>query len=154
MRKLSRVSFVVALSTLLLLVVTLGVFGQTPANAATSAQGELEAIKSLSIPDQRDAWIEIANSIRASATYNCCLEQPCWYCIQKTPGHGEGAKCSCIEDVLKAENPCGECIGEIMEGHGLPFLKPYFAPAIAEKVGEQHLEALQLIIEDMYPETE
>lgn len=151
MFKLSRVSYVSVL-TLLLVAVPLGVFGLASASAETATKAQVEAIESLSVSERREIWIEVANNIRGEVAYHCCLEDACWYCIQKTPGHGEGAKCECLQDVLNAENPCGECIGEIMEGHGLPALKPYFAAAIAEKVGMQHLEPLEKIIEDMYPE--
>jgi len=47
-------------------------------------------------------------------------------------------------------HPCGECIGEILEGHGNPYLAEYFAAAIAEEVGEQHLEILKQIISEEY----
>lgn len=102
----------------------------------------------------RENWMAMADEIRGKLAregrYDCCLIKPCWYCIQKTPGHGEGADCACRQDILNGEHPCGECIGEILEGHGLPELKPYYAPAIAHKVGEQHLAHLESIINDMY----
>tara|TARA_Y100000310_G_C20631908_1_gene789110 strand:+ start:585 stop:1043 length:459 start_codon:yes stop_codon:yes gene_type:complete len=82
--------------------------------------------------------------------YRCCLENPCAYCIEKTPGHGKGATCDCLSDVVNGVHPCGECIGEIMEGHGNPFLAQYFAKAIAEKVGMQHIGSLKAIMFDMY----
>lgn len=119
------------------------------------SEDHLGAIKSQSVPGQRDAWIEVANSIRGTLAmegkYDCCLEKPCWYCIQKTPGHGEGAECTCRQDILNGLHPCGECIGEILEGHGLAELKPYYAKAIAHKVGIGHESHLQEIIDDMYP---
>ncbi|MFQ5620923.1 MAG: hypothetical protein ACE5FT_03695 [Candidatus Nanoarchaeia archaeon] len=82
--------------------------------------------------------------------YRCCLEKPCTYCIEKTPGHGEGASCDCLSDVVNGRHPCGECIGEILEGHGNPYLKEYFAEAIAEETGEK--EAIQIIIDEKYPD--
>lgn len=116
----------------------------------------LAMIKDKSVAEQRAAWISIADNIRGklamAGKYDCCLEKPCWYCIQKTPGHGEGAECSCRQDILNGLHPCGECIGEILEGHGLAELKPYYAKAIAHKVGVQHEVHLQEIIDDMYPE--
>lgn len=93
---------------------------------------------------------EIQEGMRAQGDYRCCLEKPCTYCIEKTPGHGEGAVCSCLDDLMNGVHPCGECIGEILEGHGSPYLSKYFANAIAEKVGEQHLNTLQQIIEEKY----
>ena len=82
--------------------------------------------------------------------YKCCLEKPCTYCIEKTPGHGEGATCSCLEDVMNGVHPCGECIGEILEGHGNRFISKYFATAIAEEVGPQYLDTFKRIIADKY----
>ena len=41
----------------------------------------------------------------ASGDYRCCLDTPCIYCIEKTPGHGEGATCSCLEDVVEGRHP-------------------------------------------------
>jgi len=80
--------------------------------------------------------------------YACCLKKPCTYCIEKTPGHGEGAACDCLSDVMNGRHPCGECIGEILEGHGNKFIAQYFATAVAEETGE--LAAIQKIVEDKY----
>lgn len=146
---IAKMSLVLGLALVLIAGVFLGYFIKS-----APSEDPLVTIKSLSVPEQRDVWIEVANNIRgtlaAEGKYDCCLEKPCWYCIQKTPGHGEGAECTCRQDILAGRHPCGECIGEILEGHGLPELKPYYAKAIAHKVGEQHLEHLQEIIDDMY----
>ncbi len=80
--------------------------------------------------------------------YACCLEKPCTYCIEKSPKHGEGATCTCLEDIMNGVHPCGECIGEILEGHGNLFIAKYFATAIAEETGEE--EAIQRIIKEKY----
>jgi hypothetical protein len=82
--------------------------------------------------------------------YACCLTNPCTYCIEKTPEHGEGATCNCLADVVNGRHPCGECIGEILEGHGNHFLAKFFARAIAEEVGNQYYTPLTGIIEDKY----
>jgi hypothetical protein len=82
--------------------------------------------------------------------YKCCLDKPCTYCIEKTPGHGEGATCTCLEDVINHKHPCGECIGEILEGHGNRFLAKHFASSIAEEVGEEHLDSIKQIISSKY----
>ena len=100
----------------------------------------------------RENMISLKNSIHGdllnNGGYKCCLEKPCTYCIEKTPGHGEGATCTCIEDLINGVHPCGECIGEILEGHGNLYLAEYFAEAISEKTGEK--EAIMRIIEDKY----
>ncbi|MBR9707580.1 MAG: hypothetical protein GOV15_04040 [Candidatus Diapherotrites archaeon] len=102
----------------------------------------------------RDSFISLKQDIQghmmSEEMYSCCLETPCVYCIEKSPGHGEGAECSCLDDVMNGVHPCGECIGEIMEGHGNVFLAPYFATAIAEKVGVEHTLHLKEIMADMY----
>lgn len=112
------------------------------------------AVSAKSIPHQREAFIAAKDSIIGElimkGEYACCLETPCTYCIEKTPGHGEGASCHCLDDVINGVHPCGECIGEIMEGHGNPFLAPYFSRAIAEKVGVRHFSALAEMISDLY----
>ena len=82
--------------------------------------------------------------------YKCCLVKPCTYCIEKSPGHGEGAECNCIKDLVEGVHPCGECIGEILEGHGNPNLAKYFANAIAEKVGKEHIQTLKEIMKEKY----
>lgn len=118
------------------------------------SEDHLAMIKDKSITEQREDWMAIADNIRAELAkqgkYDCCLVKPCWYCIQKTPGHGEGAECTCRQDILAGLHPCGECIGEILEGHGLVELKSYYAKAIAHKVGVEHEGHLQEIINDMY----
>lgn len=92
----------------------------------------------------------IMSTMMANGDYACCLEKPCTYCIEKTPGHGEGAACHCLDDIVNGKHPCGECIGEILEGHGNKFLSKYFAQAIAEEVGISHLDTLKEIIEEKY----
>lgn len=106
------------------------------------------------ISGHREDFISARDSIMgtmmANGDYACCLEKPCTYCIEKTPGHGEGASCHCLDDIMNGKHPCGECIGEIMEGHGNKFLSKYFAQAIAEEVGISHLDSLKEIIEEKY----
>lgn len=101
---------------------------------------------------EREDFILLKNKIIGEqipqGNYKCCLEKPCTYCIEKTPGHGEGAICNCLEDVMNGKHPCGECIGEILEGHGNVFLAEYFAKAIAEETGE--LDAIKKIISEKY----
>jgi len=92
----------------------------------------------------------ITSNLLASGRYTCCLTIPCSYCIAKTPGHGEGATCDCLEDIVNGQHPCGECIGEILEGHGNKYLSKYFAKSISEEVGEEYLSTLRDIIKDKY----
>lgn len=107
---------------------------------------------SMSMDEMRESFISIKDDIKhdllSKGDYKCCLDKPCTYCIEKTPGHGEGAICSCLEDVMNGVHPCGECIGEILEGHGNKYIANYFATAISEKTGEK--EAIQRIIEEKY----
>lgn len=108
----------------------------------------------MSTDEKRETFISLKNSIqddlRPQVKYRCCLENPCMTCIEKTPGHGEGASCDCMKDIMEGRHPCGECIGGILEGHGNPYLAEYFATAIAEKVGEEHLPTLRKIISEKY----
>lgn len=110
--------------------------------------------KNMHVDEHRDELIAHKESIQgeliSKGEFACCLEKPCTYCIEKTPKHGEGAKCTCLEDVVNGVHPCGECIGEIMEGHGNPYLAQYFAQSIAEEVGEQHLGTLRQIMSEKY----
>jgi hypothetical protein len=102
----------------------------------------------------RESMISMKNEIIGKnitdEKYKCCLEIPCTYCIEKTPGHGEGDSCLCLEDIVNGKHPCGECIGEILEGHGNRFLAKYFAKAIAEEVGVEYEDTLKQIMFDKY----
>lgn len=108
----------------------------------------------MSIGEKRENFIslksEIIGEMMSQGNYKCCLKKPCTYCIEKTPGHGSGASCNCIKDLVEGVHPCGECIGEILEGHGNPYLAEYFARAIAEKVGKEHIDILRGIVEEKY----
>jgi len=108
----------------------------------------------MDMEEKRDHFVSLKNNMQLELVedreYKCCLMKPCTYCIEKTPGHGEGASCNCLKDIVEGVHPCGECIGEILEGHGNPNLAKYFANAIAEKVGEEHIQTLKEIIEEKY----
>ena len=142
----------------LILVLIAGVFFGYFFKSLVPSEDHLAMITSKSVEDQREDFVSLANNIKAEMAkqgkYNCCIEKPCTYCIEKTPEHGEGAACECMDDILAGRHPCGECIGEILEGNGEPELKDYFAKAIAHKVGAKHEEHLQEIIDDMYPEAQ
>ena len=111
-----------------------------------------QEMENMDMEEKRKSFISLKNSIqeelRPLHKYRCCLEKPCTYCIEKTPGHGEDATCDCLKDIINGVHPCGECIGEILEGHGNPYLAEYFAKAIAEKTGEEL--AIKRIIEEKY----
>lgn len=85
---------------------------------------------------------DIKKDLLSKGKYKCCIEKLCTYCLVK-----EG-ECNCLEDLVNGKHPCGECIGEILEGHGNSYLAEYFAVAIAEKTGE--LEAIKRIISEKY----
>ncbi|XOU94013.1 MAG: hypothetical protein ACNFW9_04170 [Candidatus Kerfeldbacteria bacterium] len=108
----------------------------------------------MNMDEHRDAYLEhkdkIQNTMRDAGMYTCCLDKSCTYCIEKDPKHGEGASCTCIEDIVNGVHPCGECIGEILEGHGNKYLTQYFAKSIAEELGEKHIDVLRQIISEKY----
>ncbi len=108
----------------------------------------------MNMEESRDHFISLKNNMQLALLdhreYKCCLKKPCTYCIEKTPGHGEGASCNCLKDIVEGVHPCGECIGEILEGHGNPNLAKYFANAIAEEVGEEYIQILKKIIKEKY----
>ena len=124
------------------------------AGAILAGQMEEKHVMGMSDDEMRGTFIvdrdTIVNRMLARGDYACCLTNPCSYCIEKTPGHGEGPACHCLDDVLNGRHPCGECIGEILEGHGNRFLAPYFATALAEEIGVSHLAVLKKIISEKY----
>lgn len=107
-----------------------------------------------SIEEKREEFVSdkdaIISELIVKGDYACCLKKPCMYCIEKDPKHGKGATCSCLEDIVTGKHPCGECIGEIIEGHGNPYLSKYFASALADEVGAEHLDELKQIISEKY----
>ncbi len=109
---------------------------------------------STSLSYKREKLIDLRNNIISEQitqeNYRCCLKKPCTYCIEKTPGHGEGAKCNCLDDIYNGKHPCGECIGEILEGHGNPLIAEYFATALSEELGEEYKDTIKEIIADKY----
>lgn len=93
------------------------------------------------VEEEREEWMEKADQIRSSVMYACCLNDPCWYCIKKTPKHGSGARCQCRMELMMGGEICGECLGEWIEGHGesaywSEFKKVY--PRIAELISEKY----------------
>ncbi len=107
-----------------------------------------------SLADERQDLIKhqkaIISRLITKGDYACCLKEPCSYCIEENSKHGVGASCECLKDVVEGHHPCGECMGEILEGHGNPYLSKYFAPAIADEVGTRYLDTLDKIMADKY----
>lgn len=100
----------------------------------------------MSINNKREKFVSQRDDLRVDllnhGMFSCCLEKPCTYCLSKEEG------CDCLEEVMNGEHPCGECIGEILEGHGNQYISQYFAKAIAEKTGQE--DALKQIIFEKY----
>ena len=97
--------------------------------------------------------IEKNNAIKdllAEGRYKCCMKKPCFRCFSKKENQEKDLVCDCLVDIMNGKHPCGECIGEILEGEGNPLVAEYFATAIAEKFGKQHLDTLQQIINEKY----
>ncbi|MCR4335148.1 MAG: hypothetical protein NUV57_01275 [archaeon] len=138
----------------ILKILTAGIMGIFIGSLFTMAFMQDHNMEDMNTDAKRTEFIELKESIQGdlmpNTKYRCCLEKACTYCIEKTPGHGEDAVCDCLADILNGVHPCGECIGEILEGHGNPLLAEYFARAIAEKVGEAHKETLKQIIFEKY----
>ena len=111
-------------------------------------------IDSISLNEKVTRFVSDRNAIISEqimqGNYACCMEKPCTSCIALTPYHGEGSSCSCLEDVVTGQAPCGECVGGILAGRGNKYLAKYFAQSIAEGVGEQHLNTLKQIISAEY----
>jgi len=133
-----------------LVLVAGGLAGYLVKPSGPPAGDHLAALKSQSMDEQREALVSIGDDLKTDLAkkgeYDCCLVNPCNECL-----YDEGS-CECRADIVAGEHPCGECIGEILAGNGMPELKPYFAQAIAHKVGTKHEGHLQEIIDDMYPE--
>lgn len=90
---------------------------------------------------------ELKLSLIEQGRYKCCLEKPCSYCLEHTE---KQLVCDCLEDVMEGKAPCGECIGEILEGEGNHLIKEYFAASLAEELGEESREVLDAIVEEKY----
>lgn len=103
--------------------------------------------KYMSMDEMQDSYISMKDDLQKErlmdGMHRCCLEKPCVSCLEKK-------ECDCLDEIMNGKHPCGECIGEILEGHGNKFLAKYFATAIADNVGIEHLETLKSIISDMY----
>lgn len=146
MKVATQINVILAIIALLTVSWASGLFPVNRHNHDLGMHGEMNHM--------RDDYLGIKQAMQSemidNGDYACCLEKPCAYCIEKTPKHGEGATCDCLTDVMNGVHPCGECIGEIIEGHGNRFLAPHFAKALSEEVGEHHLETLRQIVKEKY----
>ena len=145
-------SLVLIVGVIMLIV---GMYLSTGNFSSSNNIGNMHTISSMSNMDEhRDHFLthrdSMVKEMLEHGDYRCCLKTPCTYCIEKTPGHGEGASCDCLADIVAGVHPCGECIGEILEGHGNQYLAEYFAVAIGEEVGEKYTDTLRSIISDKY----
>ena len=158
--KNNNFSFILVGIIIFLIITLIGTYFYAPVIARNHAHDHLAMHKNMetemgsNIAEHREMYLAHKNLMVSNqlldGKYKCCLETPCNYCLEKTPKHGEGASCSCLEDVMNGLHPCGECIGEILEGHGNKYIAAYFATAIAEEVGITHLPTLQQIIFEKY----
>ena len=71
--------------------------------------------------------------------YRCCLAEPCLYCYARFGNRPQGEVCDCLDEVVAGELPCGECLGEIIEGEGNRYLKDYF-PSVVERAVAEYKE--------------
>ncbi|MBS1269591.1 MAG: hypothetical protein MAG794_00542 [Gammaproteobacteria bacterium] len=123
---------------------------------ASGAFGAFRSLHEMVMPmeQQREMVVAMKGHMHGELlpvrAYRCCLDKPCSKCLEKTPGHGIGATCDCLADIMNGKHPCGECIGEIMEGHGNPLISEYFAAAIAEEVGERYKPMLMEFVAERY----
>ncbi len=121
--------------------------------ASSSPTSVLAAQKDKSVEGMRAEFLALKEAIitkmKDKGQYRCCLKKLCIYCIE-ADNHGDKATCECLNEVMKGKHPCGECIGEILEGHGDPNFAKYFAKSIAHEVGEKYIETLKQIISDKY----
>ena len=137
----------VSISILLILSIVLTVFALMP-NMLMSHSTEMGTNKYNKeiVKEEKEG---IANLL-ADGRYKCCMKEPCARCFAKEQYHDRELVCDCLEDIMNEKHPCGECLGEILEGGGNPLIAEYFATSIAEKLGEQYLQTLKQIISEQY----
>jgi len=96
--------------------------------------------------EQKEAMYQLIRE----GKYRCCIENPCSYCFLNSTVSEDGTVCDCLDEIVNGEHPCGECIGEILEGNGNKYLSEYFPAAIADEIGDQYLGVLGKIVDDKY----
>ncbi len=99
----------------------------------------------LSIPQEK-AILELIKQ----GKYRCCLEKPCRYCFYKNNPDENGRLCNCLDEVVAGEAPCGECLGEILEGEGNHLLKEYFPNSLADELGKENLPFIKRLLQKKY----
>ncbi len=124
-----------------------GVFLFMPVSGVNHSTTKNTTEDNKKIAANTDAGIK---SLLADGRYKCCLLKPCSYCFSDSEHQDRELVCGCINDIMEGKHPCGECIGEILEGKGNPLISEYFASAISEEVGAKYLPVLKNIIADKY----
>tara|TARA_B100000745_G_scaffold295539_1_gene239767 strand:+ start:5788 stop:6258 length:471 start_codon:yes stop_codon:yes gene_type:complete len=119
----------------------------TPTSEMNHGAVEYSAEYNKEIIVEKDEGVK---NLLAEGRYKCCLTKPCSYCFSDLDHQDEELVCDCLEDTMNGKSPCGECIGEILEGNGNPLISEYFATAIAETIGEDYLLTLKQIMADKY----
>ena len=92
----------------------------------------------------------IIKNLIKEGKYRCCINNPCSYCFLKSTGSEDGTVCDCLDEIVNGEHPCGECIGEILEGNGNKYLSEYFTDAIVDELGSEYYDTVKSIIESKY----
>ncbi len=110
-------------------------------------QKELKHENNIAIIDEQKSSI---STLLEDGRYRCCMKEPCSRCFAKKENHAKEGVCDCLDDIMEGKHPCGECLGEILEGEGNPLIAKYFATSIAEKLGEEHLGSIRQIISEQY----
>ncbi len=136
------------IASVLIAVLILGIGGWMPGMQQMNHSGQMSVNQyNKEIVAEKNEGIR---NLLAEGRYKCCMKEPCFRCFSKPGAHDKELVCDCMIDIYNGKHPCGECIGEILEGEGNPLMAEYFATAIAEKLGEQHLAMLKQIISEKY----
>lgn len=106
----------------------------------------LPYLKHFSIKNLSELKDQEIKRLIAEGKYRCCLEKPCSYCFFKYQ------KCDCLDKIVNKKAPCGECLGEILEGEGNLYLVKYFPEALTEKLGKEYKKTIEKIIAEKYPQ--
>ncbi|MFH0927214.1 MAG: hypothetical protein V1822_01410, partial [Candidatus Micrarchaeota archaeon] len=72
------------------------------------------------------------------------------YCLDNRKAGENGVLCDCLDAVVLGYFPCGECAGEILEGHGNYYLREYFAKSLSSEMGTDSYPALKQLMYEKY----